>query len=716
MTLTSQDVSYASIFAEAIDVSDGTEDGQVKIQVMDGGSLNSHMRIGNDFTTFDSNLLITSGNVLFFEGSTNDAFEMQLTVADPTADRTITLPDATGTVLLTDGDGSSLTALNATQLTSGTVPNARLDQQLQDVAGLAVTNGNFIVGDGSNFVAESGSTARASLGLGTAATSATGDFATAAQGSTADSAMQDLSDDTSPTLGGALDTGGNQIKLSQTSGTAILTTGNLSQKDLGILRAQTSENGSHGFTIKYMGTRTGNNNSFSLFMDNQSGTDVEAITVLQDGKVGINKTTPTAPLDVTGNIVVSGTVDGRDLATDGSKLDGIEASADVTDTANVTAAGALMDSEVTNLTQVKAFDSSDYATAAQGSTADSAMQDLSDDTTPQLGGNLDLNSKAITGTGHLEPVAGTTYTPPSGAGSDTSTDVALALRREDQIVIGHDGYVRRMLHATSGGDIHVGHSSTTSLLGAVKLYPGAAGSTQIHHKGTNLKIDTTDAGINVTGTVTDDGATHDGDVTFTGANYNVVWDKSDNRLEFADNAIASFGDGADLRLFHNGTISYIQDAGTGGLRILGNAVKLMNAANTENMLAATEDGAVELYYDNAKKLETTSSGVNVVNTEDGGPIIDLISDDPADAADFSTEGKIRFTAENSASESIEYASCGCGRQMSLTAQKMVQYILRLPNKAQAPISLRCFQARSSFWKTTLTLSGTKQKALALMLF
>ena len=59
---------------------------------------------------------------------------------------------------------------------------------------------------------------------------------------------------------------------------------------------------------------------------------------------------------------------------DHSKLDGIEASADVTDTTNVTAAGALMDSEVTNLAQVKAFDSSDYATAAQGSTADSAQQ------------------------------------------------------------------------------------------------------------------------------------------------------------------------------------------------------------------------------------------------------------------------------------------------------------------------------------------------------
>ena len=47
-------------------------------------------------------------------------------------------------------------------------------------------------------------------------------------------------------------------------------------------------------------------------------------------------------LTVNGNITVTGTVDGRDVATDGSKLDGIEAGADVTDTTNVTAAGALM--------------------------------------------------------------------------------------------------------------------------------------------------------------------------------------------------------------------------------------------------------------------------------------------------------------------------------------------------------------------------------------
>jgi hypothetical protein len=56
--------------------------------------------------------------------------------------------------------------------TSGS--NTLADAQLTDVAGLAVTDGNFIVGNGSNFVAESGATVRTSLGLGTSATLDTG--------------------------------------------------------------------------------------------------------------------------------------------------------------------------------------------------------------------------------------------------------------------------------------------------------------------------------------------------------------------------------------------------------------------------------------------------------------------------------------------------------------------------------------------------------------
>ena len=54
-----------------------------------------------------------------------------------------------------------------------------------------------------------------------------------------------------------------------------------------------------------------------------------------------------------------------------------------------------MDDEVTNLADVKAFDPANFATAAQGATADSALQDLVNDTTPQLGGDLDLNGNKI---------------------------------------------------------------------------------------------------------------------------------------------------------------------------------------------------------------------------------------------------------------------------------------------------------------------------------
>ena len=97
------------------------------------------------------------------------------------------------------------------------------------------------------------------------------------------------------------------------------------------------------------------------------------VTIAADGTL----TTTTLPLAggaLTGAVTTTSTIDGRDVATDGTKLDGIEASADVTDTANVTSSGAVMDSEVTNLAEVKAFASSDYATAAQGTLADSALQ------------------------------------------------------------------------------------------------------------------------------------------------------------------------------------------------------------------------------------------------------------------------------------------------------------------------------------------------------
>jgi hypothetical protein len=63
-----------------------------------------------------------------------------------------TVADARFPATLPALNGSALTNLNATALASGTVANARLDAQLQDVAGLATTSGKIIQGDGSNFV------------------------------------------------------------------------------------------------------------------------------------------------------------------------------------------------------------------------------------------------------------------------------------------------------------------------------------------------------------------------------------------------------------------------------------------------------------------------------------------------------------------------------------------------------------------------------------
>jgi len=115
-----------------------------------------------------------AGSILFKEDTDNGTNAVTLIGPAATADVTVTLPAATDT-LVGKATTDTLTnkSIDASQLT-GTVANARLDAQLQDVAGLAVTDGGFIVGDGSNFVLETAGTARTSLGLGTAAVLNTG--------------------------------------------------------------------------------------------------------------------------------------------------------------------------------------------------------------------------------------------------------------------------------------------------------------------------------------------------------------------------------------------------------------------------------------------------------------------------------------------------------------------------------------------------------------
>ena len=71
-----------------------------------------------------------------------------------------------------------------------------------------------------------------------------------------------------------------------------------------------------------------------------------------------------------------------------------------------------------------------------------------------------------------------------------------------------------------------------------------------------------------------------------------------------NNNYISAGDSQDIKIYHDGSHSYIRDIGTGGLRITTNSFNVLNSVNNESMITATEDGAVKLYYNHNLRLET----------------------------------------------------------------------------------------------------------------
>jgi len=82
-----------------------------------------------------------------------------------------------------------------------------------------------------------------------------------------------------------------------------------------------------------------------------------------------------------------------------------------------------------------------------------------------------------------------------------------------------------------------------------------------------------------------------------------------------DNVKAIFGAGSDLQIYHDGSNSFIKDAGTGNLLIQSDAnTGFQNASGTEWKVEALTDGAVNIYYDGSQKLATTSTGIDVTGT------------------------------------------------------------------------------------------------------
>jgi len=109
----------------------------------------------------------------------------------------------------------------------------------------------------------------------------------------------------------------------------------------------------------------------------------------------------------------------------------------------------------------------------------------------------------------------------------------------------------------------------------------------------------TSAALNVLGI-----STFQGDINLLGSAgvTTISYDASLDKLNFVDNARATFGTGNDLQIYHEGTYSYISNQ-TGDLRI--------DAKDGERGIVVTPDSSVELYYNNTKTFNTTPQGINV---------------------------------------------------------------------------------------------------------
>ena len=160
-----------------------------------------------------------------------------------------------------------------------------------------------------------------------------------------------------------------------------------------------------------------------------------------------------------------------------------------------------------------------------------------------------------------------------------------------------------------------------------------------------LQVPTGTTNVNVIGSI--DVATNaviDGTGLVTGVLTTTAATVHNGGITMPDNAIAKFGAGSDLQIYHNGSDSLIVDAGTGDLFIRGsNDIRFQTADGGNTYAHFQESGYVKLYHNNAEKLATASGGVtitgNIANASGNltiaaasGLILDAAADITLDAA------------------------------------------------------------------------------------
>jgi hypothetical protein len=170
---------------------------------------------------------------------------------------------------------------------------------------------------------------------------------------------------------------------------------------------------------------------------------------------------------------------------------------------------------------------------------------------------------------------------------------------------------------TSGGPVTT--SGTITLAGTLAVANGGTGSTTAAGALTNFGLTATAAELNYTDGVTSNIQTQldtkapTASPTFTGT-VTIPAATVTGDVSFGDSDKAIFGAGNDLQIYHDGSHSYVSDAGAGQLRLKGDTVAITNQLNTEYLALFNEDSDVKLYYNAALKLATTATGIDVTGT------------------------------------------------------------------------------------------------------
>ena len=118
-------------------------------------------------------------------------------------------------------------------------------------------------------------------------------------------------------------------------------------------------------------------------------------------------------------------------------------------------------------------------------------------------------------------------------------------------------------------------------------------------------------------------------------------DTASHHITFSDNAKVKIGTGEDLQIYHDGNNSYLDNVTgelrlqtDGTMRLMTTNFNVVDENNSDTIINAAADGAVELYYDNTKMFETTSSGIKLAKNCQAP--LSTLTDGATITVDFST--------------------------------------------------------------------------------